>query len=453
MLVNPHQKRTLLALGMGISLSLPGDQTLYAVLPTQAGAVGISLGAVGVLLGVNRLVRIPGNPIAGRLYDRLGRRPLFLVGLGLGILSTLSYVLAHSLAAWLAGRLLWGVAWSLLNVGGLTMVLDVTDDHDRGKVTGLYQFSYLVGLGFSPVLGGLLTDLLGFRPALLVCAAIAAAGLSLTFFALPETGPRRPPVRARRVLPDIALLKQMARRLTRRIQSIRPGGRVDPQAPPAQADPAEGRTPDRRQLAVDFTYLMTLFAGNGVVMSTISLYLLHNFGQEILIWGGALGVASLGGMLLALRSLVAMLAGPSFGHLSDRLGERWPVVLSGILVGGVGFGTLGVGNQVWIVSLGVALIALSSGMLLTNLAALTGDLAAGQGQGRAIGRLATAGDAGSAAGPLLAYAMLALIDLRWIYLLCGLGFMSCLLVVRYALAHSENTSRTGVTRPTTGLHS
>jgi MFS family permease len=438
MLLNPQQKRLLLALGVGISLSLPGDQTLYAVLPTQAGAADIGLGAVGVLLGINRAVRIPGNPLAGRLYDRLERRHLFLVGLVLGILSTLSYVFAHSLSAWLAGRLLWGVAWSLLNVGGLTMILDLTDDHDRGKVTGLYHFSVLAGLGFSPVLGGLLTDILGFRQALLACVAIAAAGLGITFFALPETRPSRPLGHARTGVCAMPLLKPALRQLRLGITSIRPSRLVDRGARPARAGLAERPTQDRRQVAIQFTYLMTLFAGNGIVMSTISLYLLQSFGQEIPIGRGALGVASLGGILLALRSLVAMLAGPTFGHLSDRLGDRWPVVLAGIVVGGMGFGTLIVGSQVWIMPLGVILIALSSGMLLTNLVALTGDLAATHEQGRAIGRLATAGDLGSAAGPLLAYALLSLIPLRWIYLLCSLGFVSSLLVVRYATAHWKN---------------
>jgi MFS family permease len=90
--------------------------------------------------------------------------------------------------------------------------------------------------------------------------------------------------------------------------------------------------------------------------------------------------------------------------------------------------------------------------LLTNLAALTGDLAASHEQGRAIGRLATAGDLGSAAGPLLAYAVLAFIDLRWVYLLCSLGFVSNFLVVRSAMAHSGNTGRTGCARPTPGSH-
>ena len=426
MILSRQQTRVLLPLGLAISLSLPGDQTLYAVLPTKASAVGISLALVGLLLGVNRLIRIPGNPIAGLFYDRLGRRRLFLLGMLLGALSTASYAIARSSSQWLGGRLLWGIAWSLINVGGLTMALDVTDERDRGRVTGLYQLSYLLGLAFSPVLGGLLTDALGFRPALLVCAAITTAGFMLAFFALPET---RPPTTTSGV--HFRSLSSSVATLSRAFQRLFPWKGLSWSA-------LKRQTQIDRQAAVNYIYLMTFFAGNGVVMSTISLYLKQNFGDEVPIGGTVLGVATMGGLLLAMRSLIGMVSGPVSGHLSDRRGDRWPVVLVGIIIGMVGFGILIVGKDIWAVPLGVAIIALSTGALLTTLTALTGDLAASGQQGWAVGRLATAGDLGSAAGPLLAYALLALIDLRWVYLLCGLGFASSLLVLRFAVAHPGN---------------
>ncbi len=414
-------------------MSLPGDQTLYAVLPTQAHSAGLSLGMVGVLLGVNRVIRIPGNPIAGQLYDWLGRRWLFLAGLLLGTASTASYVIARSFAAWLAGRLLWGVAWSLLNVGGLTMVLDVTSDHDRGRVTGVFQLSFLLGLALSPLLGGLLTDALGFRSALLVCASITSIGFIFTFFALPESRPT--PLTAG------ADLKSLRWFFTTLGQALR---RLFVWREPAWRHALARRPQLGGQLAVNYIYLMTFFAGNGVVMSTISLYLKQNYGAEILFGGTVMGVASLGGILLAVRSLVGMLAGPISGHLSDWRGSRWPVVLGGIIIGVFGFAILIAARHIWAVPLGVALIALSGGALLTTLAALTGDLAASDRQGRAIGGLATAGDLGSAAGPLLAYALLSLIDLRWIYLLCSLGFVSSLLVVRYVVAAEKRKGESGL---------
>jgi MFS family permease len=184
--------------------------------------------------------------------------------------------------------------------------------------------------------------------------------------------------------------------------------------------------------------LVTFFAGNGVVMSTISLFLKQNFGDEIQVGSVVVGVASLAGIMLATRSLAGMMAGPISGHLSDLKGDRWLVVLGGIMIGIAGFGVLIFGRDIWTVALGVILIALSSGTLLTTLAALTGDLAASDRQGLAIGRLATAGDLGSAMGPLLAYSLLSLISLRWIYLLCGLTFVSSLLALRHAVAGQES---------------
>ena len=81
MLLTRGQARLLLPLGTAMALSLTGDSTMYAVLANQIDVVGITLGVVGVLLGANRMIRIPGNLLSGALYDRLGRRPLFLLGL------------------------------------------------------------------------------------------------------------------------------------------------------------------------------------------------------------------------------------------------------------------------------------------------------------------------------------------------------------------------------------
>jgi hypothetical protein len=99
-------------------------------------------------------------------------------------------------------------------------------------------------------------------------------------------------------------------------------------------------------LGINYIYLMTFFAGNGVVMSTISLYLKQNFGDQVLIGDAAVGVASLGGLLLAMRSLTGMMAGPISGHLSDRRGNRQPIVRGGIIIGGIGFAILIVGGNI-----------------------------------------------------------------------------------------------------------
>ncbi len=400
-LLTRHQARLLLPLGTALALSLTGDSTLYAVLPNQTEMVGIGLGAVGVMLGANRLIRIPGNLLAGALNDRLGRRRLFLIGLSLGILSTVSYSFVHGFWLLLAGRLLWGIAWALINVGGYTMVLDWSTSADRGRITGFYQVAYMVGLSISPILGGALTDAMGFRAAVRICAMVSAIGLAVAFVALPDS---RPPAAE---LP-MATVQTSPRYWLGALVGV-------------------WRHVDRRILLVGYIYLVIFFVSNGVLMSTISLYLGQRWGANISLGGVIIGVSSLAGVMLALRASLGILGGPVAGILSDRLGNRWPVIRIGVLLGVTGFIALATARGVWAVPAGVALVSLGAGALVAVLAAVVGDLTAGNRSGITMGGMATAGDIGSAMGPLLAYALASALDLRWIYLLCAVMLASCLL--------------------------
>jgi DHA1 family multidrug resistance protein-like MFS transporter len=395
-LLTRRQARLLLPLGTAIALSLTGDSTLYAVLPNQTAVVGISLGAVGVMLGANRLIRIPGNLLAGMLNDRLGRRRLFLLGLFLGILSTLSYSFVRGFWPLLAARLLWGIAWALINVGGYTMVLDWSTSADRGRVSGFYQVAYMVGLAISPILGGPLTDALGFRTAVRICAAVSAVGLVVAYVALPEIPPPGQGLTAGRA--SLHALVGMLRRI------------------------------DRRILVAGYIYLVVFFVGNGVLMSTISFYLGQRWGTSFSLGGVAIGVSSLAGVMLALRAALGILGGPVAGILSDRQANRWPVVRVAILAGVAGFAALALSSGVWALPVGVALVSLSAGALIAVLAAVVGDQAAGWRAGTAMGGVATAGDIGSAAGPLFAYALASAWGLRWVYLFSAAALLSCLLV-------------------------
>jgi MFS family permease len=411
MMVSRSQLRLLVPLGIAMGLSLTGDSTMYAVLASQVDVLGISLGVVGVLLGANRMVRIPGNLVAGAFYDRAGRRPLFLTGLVLGIVSTLGYSLVQGFWPLLAARVLWGIAWSLINVGGYTMILDRSSAADRGRMTGLYQVAFLLGLTISPVLGGALTDSLGFRQAVRVCAAVSGAGLLVAVVALPET---------------------------------RPDGGTSGHQPakvlgwPRPRDWLGAvRRLDWRILAASYIYLVALFVNSGVLMSTISLYLEQRWGATVPIGAKAIGVASLGGILLALRSALGIVAGPVAGIVSDRVGNRWPMVRGGLLLGSGGFVVLALLTSVGAVPVGVALISLSAGALAAAVTALVGDLAEGRRQGLTMGGLATAGDIGSALGPVFAFGVAVFLDLRWVYLACAVALASGLLVTLGQGAHSR----------------
>lgn len=389
----------LVPLGLAICLSLFGDQTLYAVLVTQLDEVGLSLAGVGIMLGANRLIRIPGNPLAGVLVDRWGRRRLIILGMLLGALSTASYGLVRGFWPFLAGRLMWGVAWTLINVGGMAIVLDVSVHSNRGRLTGLYNSWLLAGLAIGPLAGGLMVDRIGFRPTMLACAGLTAAGLVVAAVAVPETAPFvvGGPLSEPRGASDLGRNPSETWRRARTLLRA-----------------------NRALLAASGLALVVQFASRGVLLSTISLLLQQRFGERVVIGSLMLGVASAGGALLGLRSLLASAAGPLAGQVSDIYTGRRPVIGASLLGGAAGFSLLSLATSVELVVLGVALGAISTGAAMAALAAWVGDMAPSGRQGVVMGAYATAGDVGSMAGPFLVFPLLSVVDIRWVYLFCAL---------------------------------
>jgi MFS family permease len=280
------------------------------------------------------------------------------------------------------------------------MVVDRSTPQDRGRMTGLYQVSYLLGLTVSPLVGGGLTDVLGFRAAVRACAGLQAAGLVVAFLALPET---------RAVAPG------------RRATAGSHGWGVR-RAVEGWAAALRGADPEL--LAVAALYLVTFFVSNGVLMSSIGLYLGQRWGERVPLGGAEMGVASLAGVTLSLRAALGILSAPAAGIVSDRLRSRWPVVYAAIGLAAGGFVLLILPVPVWAVLVAVGMVSAGAGALIAVLAALAGDRIIGERPGATMGALATAGDVGSAAGPLVAYALVARVDLVWVYMVCLVALAS-----------------------------
>ena len=170
-MIRSNQTHSVLTpLGIGLALSLLGDATLYAVLPSPeiARQAGLTLAMVGFLLGINRLVRLLFNGMAGWIYDRLPRRPLMLISLGIGTLSTAIYAFGTGPFILTAGRVLWGLAWSGLWIGANSMTLDISNDLNRGHINGRLQMWFFIGVAVSSFCGGIFTDLFTYRGGLWV---------------------------------------------------------------------------------------------------------------------------------------------------------------------------------------------------------------------------------------------------------------------------------------------
>jgi MFS family permease len=93
-----------------------GDAVIYVVLPLYAAAFGCDALMVGVLLSVNRVVRILGYGWVGPLARTYGTNVLTAVACAAGALSTLAYGILSGFVLLFIARMLWGAAWGIVNL-------------------------------------------------------------------------------------------------------------------------------------------------------------------------------------------------------------------------------------------------------------------------------------------------------------------------------------------------
>jgi MFS family permease len=374
-----------LALGLGTGLSLLGDSTLYTVLPEPgiAAQVGLTAGLVGVALGLNRLVRIGFNGLAGKLLDTHPRRAIMLVAMGFGVLANLSYALAHSPWLFLAGRVLWGAAWSGIWVGTHAIILDIAPPRHRGRLNGSYQAWFFGGAAATALLGGFLVDNLGFRTTLWLSVGSVAAAWLVWWRLLPETLP--------------AKSHRSARQTSERLS------------------PATWRA----SLAAAVPYFAARLTLPGVLASTTILWMGNLLrSPSAASWQDLLPLATMTGGFAAVRTLISVVGAPAAGRLSDWMGSRWSVIGASMAAGALGLWLMGDSRLAWALS-GALLVALCGGTTHALAPSLVGDNVSDRLRSRSLGVVFTAGDLGSALGPPLALGALAWIPLRSVYLTCA----------------------------------
>ena len=100
-----------------------GDAFLYPFLPVNTVEIGVSAAWVGVLLSINRFVRIFSNGFMVHLFAQYGLRMVMILAALLAIVSTAGYSIASGIISWLFFRICWGLSFSAMRIGTLGYAL------------------------------------------------------------------------------------------------------------------------------------------------------------------------------------------------------------------------------------------------------------------------------------------------------------------------------------------
>lgn len=172
-------KRALPILFAVMFFVMVGFGIIIPVLPFYAENIGASPTELGLLMAVYSLMQLLFAPMWGRISDRIGRKPVIMIGI-LG-LSLSFFLMGISSSLWMlfVARVIGGILSSANMPTVMAYVADITSPEDRGKGMGIIGAATGLGFVFGPAIGGVFSKI-----SLSIPFYIAGASALLTFVAV-----------------------------------------------------------------------------------------------------------------------------------------------------------------------------------------------------------------------------------------------------------------------------
>lgn len=149
-----NTKKVLPILFLVIFLMMVGFGIIIPVLPFLAEEVGATPTQLGWLLAVYSLMQLFFAPIWGKISDRVGRKPVMVIGIAGLALSFFIMAIADSLWLLFVARIMAGILSSANMPTAMAYVADITTPENRGKGMGIIGAATGMGFVFGPALGG-----------------------------------------------------------------------------------------------------------------------------------------------------------------------------------------------------------------------------------------------------------------------------------------------------------
>lgn len=162
----------------------------FALLPTvgpYAAILGADAVGVGVAVAAYSLTSLVFNVVGGLLLDRVGRKPLAVLGLVGAAASVGMYPLATTATSLIAVRLIHGAAGGLLVPALFTLAGDLSEAGARGRTMGRAGAFIGVAAVVGPGVAGPLRGGAGFNGVFLLVTAVLATGVILAVVFVRET--------------------------------------------------------------------------------------------------------------------------------------------------------------------------------------------------------------------------------------------------------------------------
>lgn len=185
-----RDSKMMLAMLVAVATLAPlSSQIFLPALPAIQTGFNVSVGTAQLTLSLPLVTMALSTLAYGPLSDKYGRRPVLIVGIGMFIVGTLMCWVAWDIAALIVGRIVQAGGSAAGMVLARSIVRDFYGRDRAANMLGYLTTVMVVAPMVAPVLGGVLTDSIGWRSNFAVLTAAGLLAMTLIVWRLPETNP------------------------------------------------------------------------------------------------------------------------------------------------------------------------------------------------------------------------------------------------------------------------
>lgn len=275
----------LFVVSVGFGLIIP-------LLPLITREYGASAFMLGMMTAGYAVLQFLFAPLWGQLSDRIGRKPVLMIGITGVSLSFLFMGLSKSFWGLFAARVMGGFLGSATMPAAQALAAELSTSANRASAMGLMGAAFGTGFIFGPLIGGALSPL-GMAAPMFAGAGFGFANVLLSAAVLREPPPEQ-----------------------KQVQSERRGSTFHHLAQAL-------RGPGAPYYYLAFVIMFT----QSSLMTSLALYLTDRFG---------IGASTIGAIFALNGSIGALVQGVAIGKITGRLGELG-TIRAGLLLGAAGY--------------------------------------------------------------------------------------------------------------------
>jgi len=182
----PEHRRNLAILFFTMVVVMMGFGMIIPILPFYIIQFGAGGSAMGLLMATYAIMQFIFSPIWGGISDRIGRKPVLLIGVLGNAIAQILFGLSTELWMLIAARIIAGVLSSATLPTAMAYIGDSTSEKDRGGGMGIIGAAMGVGMVLGPGIAGWMATYSLSAPFFLA-AGLSLLALILIYLTLPES--------------------------------------------------------------------------------------------------------------------------------------------------------------------------------------------------------------------------------------------------------------------------